>query len=153
MRTCIKFSPTGNLCKRFLPGAALVVAQPARDGRIVTFLRSIGLPDALADCSLTSLQIKLIKIGARVVHHARAISSQLAEVAVTGSMVRAILATIQRLRALLFCALPQSKSKLNKSGRTRLLDALKTVSYSPSLGQISWLFKRLPVPPDRFRLH
>jgi hypothetical protein len=48
---------------------------------------------------LTNLQLKLIKIGARVVRHARAITFQLAEVAVTGPMVRAILAEIRRLRA------------------------------------------------------
>ena len=49
----------------------------------------------MADWSLTSLQLKLIKIGARVVRHARAITFQLAEVAVTGPMVRDILAAIQ----------------------------------------------------------
>jgi hypothetical protein len=38
----------------------------------------------MADWSLTSLQLKLIKIGARVVRHARAITFQLAEVAVAG---------------------------------------------------------------------
>ncbi|MDA0720604.1 MAG: transposase, partial [Proteobacteria bacterium] len=52
----------------------------------------------------TSLQLKLIKIGARVVRHARAITFQLAEVTVTGPMVRAILAAIRRLRAPLSCA-------------------------------------------------
>jgi hypothetical protein len=36
----------------------------------------------MADWSLTSLQLKLIKIGARVVRHARAITFQFAEVAV-----------------------------------------------------------------------
>jgi hypothetical protein len=34
-------------------------------------LRCIELPEAMADWSLTSLQLKLIKIGARVVRHAR----------------------------------------------------------------------------------
>jgi hypothetical protein len=66
---------------------------------LATFLRCIELPEAMADWSLTSLQLKLIKIGARVVRHARAITFQLAEVAVTGPMVRAILAAIRRLRA------------------------------------------------------
>ena len=71
---------------------------------LATLLRCINLPEAMADWSLTSLQLKLIKIGARVVRHARAITFQLAEVAVTGSMVRAILATIRRLRAPPLCA-------------------------------------------------
>ena len=48
---------------------------------------------------MTSLQLKLIKIGACVVRHARAITFQLAEVAVTGAMVRAIFGAIRRLRA------------------------------------------------------
>jgi hypothetical protein len=58
----------------------------------------------MADWSLTSLQLKLIKIGARVVRHARAITFQLAEAAVTGPMVRAILAAIGGLRAPPSCA-------------------------------------------------
>ena len=53
----------------------------------------------MSDWSLSSLRLKLIKIGARVVRHARAITFQLAEVAVTGPMVRTILASIHRLRA------------------------------------------------------
>ena len=65
---------------------------------LVAFLRCIELPEAMADWSLTSLQLKLSKIGARVGRHARAITFQLAEVAVTGPMVRAVLAAIRRLR-------------------------------------------------------
>jgi hypothetical protein len=71
---------------------------------LATFLRCIELPDAMADWLLTSLQLKLIKIGARVVRRARAITFQLAEVSVTGPMVRAILAAIRRLRAPPLCA-------------------------------------------------
>ena len=66
---------------------------------LATFLRCLELPEAMANWSLTSLQLKLIKIGARVVRHARAITFQLAEVAVTGPMIRAVLAAIRRLRA------------------------------------------------------
>ena len=71
---------------------------------LATFLRCIELPEAMAAWSLTSLQLKLIKIGARVVRHARAITFQLAEVVVTGPMVRAILTAIHRLRAPPLCA-------------------------------------------------
>ena len=63
-----------------------------------------GLLKAMANWSLTSLQLKLIKIGTRVVRHARTITFQLAEVAVTGAMVRAILNAIHRLRAPPSCA-------------------------------------------------
>jgi hypothetical protein len=71
---------------------------------LATFLRCIELSEEMADWSLTSLQLKLIKIGARVVRYARAITFQLAEVVVTGPMVRVILAAIHRLRAPPSCA-------------------------------------------------
>ena len=50
---------------------------------LAVFLANVGLPEPMAEWSLTSLQLKLIKIGARVVRHARAITFQLAEVAVS----------------------------------------------------------------------
>jgi hypothetical protein len=53
----------------------------------------------MADWSLTSLQTRLIKIGARVVRHARTITFQFAEVAVSGGLFNRILAAIHRLRA------------------------------------------------------
>ena len=71
---------------------------------VATFLRCIELPEEMAHWSLTSLQLKLIKIGARVVRHAHAITFQLAEVAITCAMVRSILAAIRRLRAPPSCA-------------------------------------------------
>lgn len=44
------------------------------------FLQATNLPEEMADWSLTSLQTRLIKIGARVDRHARDITFQLAEV-------------------------------------------------------------------------
>ena len=90
-------------CKRFRDNEVRLQLH-ALAYNLATFLRCIELPEAMADWSLTSLQLKLIKIGARVVRHARAITFQLAEVAVTGAMVRAILAAIRRLRAPPSCA-------------------------------------------------
>ena len=58
----------------------------------------------MADWSLTSLQLTLIKIGGRGVRHACAITFRLAEVAVPGPMVRTVLAAIRRLRAPPSCA-------------------------------------------------
>jgi hypothetical protein len=63
------------------------------------FLKGADLPEEIADWSLTSLQTRLIKIGARVVRHTRAITFQLAEVAVTGDLFTRILAAIHRLRS------------------------------------------------------
>ena len=90
-------------CKRFRDNEVRLQLH-ALAYNLATFLRCIDLPEAMADWSLTSLQLKLIKIGARVVRHARAITFQLAEVAVTGPMVRAILTAIHRLRAPPSCA-------------------------------------------------
>ena len=53
------------------------------------FLQGAELPEEIADWSLTSLQTRLIKIGARVVRHARAITFQLAEVAISGDLLNA----------------------------------------------------------------
>ncbi len=61
------------------------------------FLRRLGLPKAIKDWSLRSLQMKLIKIGGRIVRHARQIIFQLAEVAVPRELFAAILERISRL--------------------------------------------------------
>ena len=63
------------------------------------FLQGADLPEETADWSLTSLQTRPIKIGARVVRPARAITFQLAGVAVSGDLFERILAAIHRLRA------------------------------------------------------
>ena len=88
---------------RQVVGGRAVDAQAASASQMGRFeTETLALSEnrtALADWSLISLQLKLIKIGARVVRHARAITFQLAEVAITGPMIRAILAAIHRLRA------------------------------------------------------
>jgi hypothetical protein len=62
------------------------------------FLQGAELPDEVAPWSLTSLQTRLIKIGARVVRHARTITFRLAEVAIPRGLFHQILAAIHRLR-------------------------------------------------------
>jgi hypothetical protein len=61
------------------------------------FMRRLGLPRAIRDWSLRSLQIKLIKTGGRVVRHARRIIFQLAEVAIPKELFAALLGRIARL--------------------------------------------------------
>jgi hypothetical protein len=73
-------------CRKFRDNAVRLQLH-AVAYNLATFLRCIALPEEMADCSLTSLQLKLVKIGARVVRHARA-----------------ILATIRRLRVPPLCA-------------------------------------------------
>ena len=55
------------------------------------FLRRLALPEGVSHWSLTALRDKLIKIGAKVVRHARYVPFQLAEVAVPRELFRAIL--------------------------------------------------------------
>ena len=62
------------------------------------FLRRLALPRSVKHWSLTTLREKLIKIGGKVVTHARCVIFQLAEVAVPQWLFRAILERIQRLR-------------------------------------------------------
>lgn len=65
---------------------------------LANFLRSLALPDPIAQWSLTTLREKLVKIGARIVRHGRYLVFQLAEVAVPHALFAAILRRIDRLR-------------------------------------------------------
>jgi hypothetical protein len=62
------------------------------------FMRRLALPEAVKHWSLRSLQAKLIKIGGRLVRHARRLVFQLAEVAVSRALFAAILERLTRLR-------------------------------------------------------
>jgi len=62
------------------------------------FLRRLALPRSVKHWSLTTLREKLIKIGAKVIAHARYVIFQMAEVAVPKRLFRAILERIRRLR-------------------------------------------------------
>ena len=87
------------------------------------------LSEAVSDWSLNSFELKMIQIGVRRVGRARAIIFQLAKVAVTGPMVRAIRASIRLLRAPPSWASPRPRSKPNESGRAGA-DALKKMAPS-----------------------
>jgi hypothetical protein len=64
------------------------------------FLRRLALPRGVKHWTLTTLRDKLIKIGTKVVHHARRVVFQMAEVAIPRPLFRAILHRIERLRLL-----------------------------------------------------
>ena len=64
------------------------------------FLRRLVLPRKIKHWTLTTLREKLIKIGAKVIRHARYITFQLAEVAVPRELFQTILQKIERLRLL-----------------------------------------------------
>ena len=61
------------------------------------FLRRFALPSKVAHWSLSSIQLKLIKIGAKVVSHSRRTMFQMAEVAVSEGLFSALL---ERIRCL-----------------------------------------------------
>jgi hypothetical protein len=65
---------------------------------LANFLRTLALPDAVAQRTLTTLRVRLVKIGARIVRHGRYVVFQLAEVAVPRALFAAILRRIDRLR-------------------------------------------------------
>ena len=63
------------------------------------FLRQAVLPRAVRHWTLTTLREKLIKIGAKVVRHARQAIFQMAEVAIPRELFQTILERIGRLRS------------------------------------------------------
>ncbi len=65
---------------------------------LANLLRSLALPREVAQWSLTALREKLVKIGAKVISHARYTVFQMAEVAVPRDLFRRILDLIDDLR-------------------------------------------------------
>ena len=84
-------------CRAFRDNAVRLQLFALADN-LASFLRTLALPDALAQWSLTTLREKLIKIGARIVRHGGYVVFQLAEVAVQRPLFAAILRRIDRLR-------------------------------------------------------
>ena len=65
---------------------------------LANFMRTLALPEAIKQWSLTSLREKLVKIGAKVVRHGRYVIFQMAEVAVPRELFQEILRLIAELR-------------------------------------------------------
>jgi hypothetical protein len=65
---------------------------------MANLLRTLALPDEIAQWSLTTLREKVVKIGAKVIAHARYTVFQMAEVAVPRDLFRRILEMIGNLR-------------------------------------------------------
>ena len=61
------------------------------------FLRRLVLPPEMARWSLTTLREKLVKIGARLTRHARRLTVQMAEVAISRDLFGQILSRIRLL--------------------------------------------------------
>ena len=80
----------GYFCRQVL--ALFVLAY-----NLGNFLRRLVLPESVHHWSLRSIQVKLIKIGAKVVHHARQLIFQMAEVAISKELFEQILERIWAL--------------------------------------------------------
>src|SRR5215203_1209771 len=68
-------------CRRFAANAVRLQLH-ALAYNLANFLRTLALPDAVKQWSLTTLRERLVKIGARIVRHARSVICQMAEVMV-----------------------------------------------------------------------
>jgi hypothetical protein len=63
------------------------------------FLRRFALPAKISHWSLSSVQLKLVKIGAKVISHSRRTVFQMAEVAISGALFAEVLACIRSMAA------------------------------------------------------
>ena len=65
---------------------------------IGNFLRRLALPKQIKNWSLRTMREKLVKIGAKVVSHARYVTFQMAEVLVSRFLFHEILERIKQLK-------------------------------------------------------
>ena len=84
-------------CRRFDHNAVRLQLH-ALAYNLGNFMRTLALPDAVEQWSLTTLREKLIKIGAKIVRHGRYVTFQMAEVAIPRALFADILRRIDRLR-------------------------------------------------------
>jgi hypothetical protein len=75
-----QFRPTQLSCRSFAVNAVLLQLH-ALASNLGNFLRTLATPVPIKDWSLTTLKEKLIKVGPRVVTHARYVAFEMAEVA------------------------------------------------------------------------
>ncbi len=80
------------------PANAVRLQLHALAYNLANFMRTLALPEAVKQWSLTSLREKLVKIGAKVVRHGRYIIFQMAEVALPKELFQEILRLIDGLR-------------------------------------------------------
>jgi hypothetical protein len=94
-KTAVKWTKLS--CRRFQDNAARLHLF-ALAYNLANALRQLVLPRPIRGWTLTTLREKLVKIGAKVVSHAKYVIFQLAEVAVPRQLFAAILERIARLR-------------------------------------------------------
>ena len=84
-------------CRRFRHNAVRLQLH-ALAYNLGNVMRTLALPEAVEQWSLSTLRDKLIKIGAKIVRHGRYVTFQMAEVAIPRDLFADILGRIDRLR-------------------------------------------------------
>jgi len=84
-------------CRRFAANAVRLQLH-ALAYNLANFLRTLTLPEAVSNWSMTTLRDRLVKIGAKIVRHGRSITFQMAEVMVSRDLFQQILDAIGALR-------------------------------------------------------
>lgn len=108
-------------CKRFRDNEVRLQLH-ALAYNLVSFLKRADLPEKIADWSMSSIQSRLIKIGARVVRHARKSIFQLVEVAVPSNLLGQILSAIRALKLLPVPVRPQHSRHRTKLAQHMCLE-------------------------------
>src|SRR5262249_3679622 len=115
-------------CRTFVANAVRLQLH-ALAYNLGNFLRTLATPEPIKNWSLTSLEEKLIKIGAKVVNHGRYVAFQMAEVAIPGQMFQEILRLIAELRP------ATTSASVRRSGRA--FNANKPEECVPMSGKIA----------------
>ena len=84
-------------CRKFRDNAVRLQLH-ALAYNLGNFMRTLALPEAVEQWSLTTLREKLVKIGATIVRHGRYVVFQMAEVAIPRDLFADIMCRIDRLR-------------------------------------------------------
>ena len=84
-------------CRRFAANAVRLQLH-ALAYNLANFLRTLTLPEAVSNWSMTTLRDRLVKIGAKIVRHGRSITFQMAEVMVSRDLFQQLLDAIRALR-------------------------------------------------------
>jgi hypothetical protein len=103
-------------CHRFAANAVRLQLR-ALAYNLANFLRSLALPDEVKHWSMTTLRDRLVKIGAKIVHHGRSITFQMAEVMAPRALFAEILTRIAQLRVPPAPALPANCPGSHRSPR------------------------------------
>jgi hypothetical protein len=86
-------------CHRFAANAVRLQLH-ALAYNLANFLRTLALPEAIKQWSLTTLRNRPVKIGAKIVRHGRSVFFQMTEVTVPRALFQTVLGAITALRPL-----------------------------------------------------